>query len=165
MLACPFTEMLTSSDTNLYLSMSSDLHFCWSFASTTFLLSAFSAAFLFFKNRPVILTGYHHLRRFFLFDFDMSKKSKITKFALSTILRWTVHPAWSRLLVPEVKQIRAASTAAQIVGRRGSILFPACTNNFHYYNHGSRPKTNMARGLCAPRHDAAIDSRGAVFLW
>ena len=40
------------------------------------------------------------------FDFDMSKKSKITKSALSTLLRWTVHPASSRLPVSEVKYSR-----------------------------------------------------------
>ena len=38
------------------------------------------------------------------FDFDMSKKSKITKSALCPLLRWTVNPAGSRLQVSEVKR-------------------------------------------------------------
>ena len=59
-----------------------------------------------FQKSTVIFTGYQHLRRLFFFDFDMSKKSKITKSALWTILRWTVHPASSRLPVSEVKHSR-----------------------------------------------------------
>jgi hypothetical protein len=39
-------------------------------------------------------------------DFDMSKKSKITKSALCSLLRWVRHAASSRLPVSEVKYSR-----------------------------------------------------------
>jgi hypothetical protein len=59
-----------------------------------------------FQKSTVIFTGYQHLRWLFFSDFDMSKKSKITKSALCPLLRWTVYPASSRLLVSEVKYSR-----------------------------------------------------------
>jgi hypothetical protein len=52
-----------------------------------------------FQKSIVIFTGYQHLYQLFFFDVDMSKKSRITKSALSAILRWTVHPESSRLPV------------------------------------------------------------------
>ena len=36
------------------------------------------------------------------------------------------------------------------------------TNNFHYYNHGSKQIWRPV--CCAPRHDAAIGPRGADFV-
>jgi hypothetical protein len=47
-------------------------------------------------------------------DFDMSKKSKITKSALSTILRWTVFPVSSRLPVSEVKNSRSKCRGSNV---------------------------------------------------
>ena len=70
-------------------------------------------------------------------DFDMSKKSKITKSALWIILRWTVHPASSRLPVSEVKYSRRKyrgfnrSPTAVYVYRLCSILLVPVTYTYH----------------------------------
>jgi hypothetical protein len=56
-----------------------------------------------FQKSIVIFTGCQHLRRLFFLILTLSKKSKITKSALCPLLRWTVHPASSRLPVSEVK--------------------------------------------------------------
>ena len=57
-----------------------------------------------FQKSTVIFTGYQHLRR--LFDFEMSKKSKITKSVLVLLFRWTCHAASSRLPVSEATYSR-----------------------------------------------------------
>ena len=74
---------------------------CWYWQDETFPQLYFSKIERYFDrlSASLIFAGY-------FFDFDMSKKSKITKSALCSLLRWTVHPASSRLPVSEVKYSR-----------------------------------------------------------
>jgi hypothetical protein len=55
-----------------------------------------------FQKSVVILPAISIFAGYFFSDFDMSKKSKITKSALGALFLWVGHPASSRLLVSEV---------------------------------------------------------------
>ena len=72
---------------------------CWYWQDKTFPQLYFSIIDRYFyrlsASSPVIFS-----------DFDMSKKSKITKSALVPLFRWTCHAASSRLPVLEVKHSR-----------------------------------------------------------
>jgi hypothetical protein len=82
---------------------------------------------LIFQKSVVIFTGYQHLRRLFFSDFDMSKKSKITKSLLWLLLRWTVHPPSGKLPIAGLRSKKKNRAAT-----RTNLFF--LENLFHVQN-------------------------------